>query len=280
MRKRMIAWVMVLALGTLTACKKETKEPDGTTAQGVQEMTEEPIANAQDLSDAKSAYLQVLSENEEAIRESEKAASAGGTVADSESSRVPSCMYSDITGDGIPELFFRCYAPEFALGVENVKYTFPLTDTDVEILPAFRVFSYDPEQKEAREILHFPNTSITTSLRAVASENWKLYKIEGNRLAFSNITTWGDLADMKVRGDLYEFELRNGEYKCVSRLAEGKIALVLSSQMGEPKQVYSVNDRDVSEDDYKNKVMDYLSKTESIPYVGGYEDMVSRLKEN
>lgn len=217
MRKRMIAWVMVLALGTLTACKKETKEPDETTAQGVQEMTEEPIANAQDLSDAKSAYLQVLSENEEAIR-------------------------------------------------------------DVEILPAFRVFSYDPEQKEAREILHFPNTSITTSLRAVASENWKLYKIEGNRLAFSIITTWGDLADMEVRGDLYEFELRNGEYKCVSRLAEGIMAPILSSGIGEPKQVYRVNDRDVSEDDYKNKVMDYLSKTESIPYVGGYEDMVRELR--
>ena len=157
MRKRMAAWGVFLAIGALTACKTETKEPDETTAQGVQEMTEEPIANVQDLSDAKSAYLQVLSENEEAIRESEKAASSGGTVADSASSRVPSCMYSDITGDGIPELIFRCYAPEFALGVENVKYTFSLTD--VEILPAFRVFSYDPEQKEAREILHFPNTS-------------------------------------------------------------------------------------------------------------------------
>ena len=276
MKKRCIAWTLVVVMLAMTACdggsKDETTQaaasdaqttvaPTEVTTQAVTEestteesteapteaTTEEPTeptteattevpTEVVDLVKVSNAYLAILREYEANLREVEKEVAL----------KQPSCAYGDITGDGIPELILQYDS--------DIEEAGRVLSTAMYTIASVRIFSYDPATDQAYEVLHFPRSIINAGGRIDSDA----FLLENGHLVITHINHGGEDTSEYMN----EYEIKDQKFELVNQILEE--SKLVDERTDTHQTTYTQNGVEITQDVYEKQWEAYRASAQKV----------------
>ncbi|MBO4478479.1 MAG: hypothetical protein J5757_09170 [Lachnospiraceae bacterium] len=225
-----------------TTAEATTQAP---TTEEVTEVPTEAPTEALDMAKVSNAYLAILRQYESQIKD----------VENQPSLKTPSCALGDINGDGIPELIFQ-----YGADVEEAGRV--LTAGFVTIV-SVRIFSYDPENDTAYEVLHFPRSIINAGGR-ISSD---LLVTDENHLLITHVNHSGDDSE----DYMCEYVFADRSFGLVNKVMEKSI--LADERTYTFNTTYTLNDAEITKEKYDSLCDAYrASAVTSILYDPIYDE--------